>query len=198
MGFFKQRGPKIYPKRMIVGLGNPGAAYQRTRHNVGFDVVEELAYRHKVKINKSRKQALVAELEISGVAVALVKPLTFMNLSGRAVKALADEFGIKPEAILVITDELDLPVGKMKMKPKGSSGGHNGHKSVIASLQSEEYPRIKIGIGKGGTTIDHVLSRFDPKERTVINQLVERSADAAEYWVSDGIERAMNFANSTD
>ncbi|QYK54546.1 MAG: aminoacyl-tRNA hydrolase [Fimbriimonadaceae bacterium] len=183
---------------MIVGLGNPGAAYQRTRHNVGFDVVEELADRHKIKINKSRKQALVAELEISGVPVALVKPLTFMNLSGRAVKALAEEFGIKPAAILVITDELDLPVGKMKMKPKGSSGGHNGHKSVIASLQSEEYPRIKIGIGKGGTTIDHVLSRFDPEERTVINQLVERSADAAEYWVSDGIERAMNFANSTD
>lgn len=195
MGFFKKSGPKVYPKKMIVGLGNPGPQYARTRHNVGFDVIDLLAERHKVKVNVSRKQALIAELELFGVGVALVKPLTFMNMSGRAVKELAAGYGIRPEDILVVTDDLDLTTGVVKMKPKGSSGGHNGHKSIIASLGSEEYPRIKIGIGKAGETIDHVLGRFDPDDRALVDRCIERSADGAERWVTDGTERAMNFVN---
>lgn len=195
MGFFKKSGPKVYPKKMIVGLGNPGPQYARTRHNVGFDVIDLLAERHKVKVNVSRKQALIAELELFGVGVALVKPLTFMNLSGRAVRELAAGYGIRPEDILVVTDDLDLTTGVVKMKPKGSSGGHNGHKSIIASLGSEEYPRIKIGIGKAGETIDHVLGRFDPDDRALVDRCIERSADGAERWVTDGTERAMNFVN---
>ncbi len=195
MGFFKKSGPKVYPKKMIVGLGNPGPQYARTRHNVGFDVIDLLAERHKVKVNVSRKQALIAELELFGVGVALVKPLTFMNLSGRAVKELAAGYGILTEDILVVTDDLDLSTGVVKMKPKGSSGGHNGHKSIITSLGSDEYPRIKIGIGKAGETIDHVLGRFDPDDRALVDRCIERSADGAERWVTDGTERAMNFVN---
>ncbi len=195
MGFFKKSGPKVYPKKMIVGLGNPGPQYARTRHNVGFDVIDLLAERHKVKVNVSRKQALIAEVELFGVGVALVKPLTFMNLSGRAVKELASSYGIRTQDILVVTDDLDLATGVVRMKPKGSSGGHNGHKSIIASLGSEEYPRIKIGIGKAGETIDHVLGRFDPDDRALVDRCIERSADGAERWVTDGTERAMNFVN---
>ncbi len=195
MGFFKKSGPKVYPKKMIVGLGNPGPQYARTRHNVGFDVIDLLAERHEVKVNVSRKQALIAEVELFGVGVALVKPLTFMNLSGRAVKELASSYGIRPEDILVVTDDLDLATGVVRMKPKGSSGGHNGHKSIIGSLGSEEYPRIKIGIGKAGETIDHVLGRFDPDDRALVDGCIVRSADGAERWVTDGTERAMNFVN---
>jgi peptidyl-tRNA hydrolase, PTH1 family len=195
LGFLKKKAPKVYPKKMIVGLGNPGPQYARTRHNVGFEVVDLLADRHKVKVNIGRKQALIAELEIFGVGVALVKPLTFMNLSGRAVKDLAAGYGIKPEDILVVTDDLDLATGVLKMKPKGSSGGHNGHKSIISSLGSEEYPRIKIGIGKAGETIDHVLGRFDPEDRAAIDRVLVAAADGAEAWVADGTERAMNRVN---
>jgi peptidyl-tRNA hydrolase, PTH1 family len=174
MGFFKKSGPKVYPKKMIVGLGNPGPQYARTRHNVVFDVIDLLAERHKVKVNVSRKQALIAELELFGVGVALVKPLTFMNLSGRAVKELASSYGIRTVDILVVTDDLDLATGVVRMKPKGSSGGHNGHKSIIASL---------------------VLGRFDPDDRALVDRCIERSADGAERWVTDGTERAMNFVN---
>jgi len=195
VGFLKKNTPKVYPKKMIVGLGNPGPQYARTRHNVGFEVIDLLADRHKVKVNIGRKQALIGELEIFGVGVALVKPLTFMNLSGRAVKELAAGYGIKPEDILVITDDLDLATGVIKMKPKGSSGGHNGHKSIIASLGSEEYPRIKIGIGKAGETIDHVLGRFDPEDRAAIDRVLVAAVDGAEAWVADGTERAMNRVN---
>lgn len=195
MGFFKKKGPKIHPTKMIVGLGNPGPKYARTRHNVGFEVIDLLGERHKVKVNVSRKQALIGEFELFGVGVALVKPLTFMNLSGRAVKDLAAGYGIKPENILVVTDDMDLATGVVKMKPKGSSGGHNGHKSIIASLGSEEYPRIKIGIGKAGETIDHVLGRFDPDERGLVDDCLKRSADGVERWVTDGTERAMNVVN---
>lgn len=196
MGFFKKKAPKVYPKKMIVGLGNPGAEYARTRHNVGFEVIDLIAARHKVKVNSSRKQALIAELEIGGIPVALVKPMTFMNLSGRAVKELAQGYGINPADILVVTDDLDLPVGSVRMRGKGSSGGHNGHKSIIASLGSEEYPRIKIGIGKAEETIDHVLGRFSPDDRMEIDAILGQSADACEWWLFDGVDSAMNRLNS--
>lgn len=181
---------------MVVGLGNPGAQYARTRHNVGFDALDELAKNHRLRISHSRKQALVVEAEIGGVAVALVKPLTYMNLSGKAVKALADDYGLLPDQILVVTDDLDLPVGRVKMKPGGSSGGHNGHKSIIASLKTDGYPRIKIGIGKAGTTIDHVLGRFDPEERGDIERSIKRAVEGIEVWLGEGIDAAMNRVNS--
>ncbi len=196
LSFFKKKGPKVYPVRMVVGLGNPGAQYARTRHNVGFEALDELAQKNRLRISHSRKQALVLEAEIEGVAVALVKPLTFMNLSGRAVKALADEYSLRPDQILVIADDLDLPVGRVKMKPGGSAGGHNGHKSIIGSLKSDAYPRVKIGIGKSGETIDHVLGRFDPEERADIDRAINRAVEGIELWLNNGIDAAMNRINS--
>lgn len=197
MGFFKKNTPKLYPKKMIVGLGNPGAEYKGTRHNVGFDVVDLLASRQKNQLKTNRHQAMIAELLIQGVEVLLVKPVTFMNRSGTAVKALANHYGIKPEDILVIADDLDLATGRVRMRGKGGSGGHNGHKHLIQLLGTEEYPRIRIGIGKGkDETISHVLSRFTPEERATIEKSVSMSADACERWLTDGIDSAMQWANS--
>ncbi len=191
----KDRGPKVYPTRMVVGLGNPGPEYKGTRHNVGFEVVEALARRHGGQIRTSRSNALLCEAEILGVAVAVVKPLTFMNLSGQAVRALARHYNIDPAGILVIADDLDLPVGKVRMRAQGGTGGHNGHKSVSASLGSQEYPRIRIGIGSSGEVVDHVLSRFTPNERGLIEDGIGRSVDAVESWLTDGIDAAMRLAN---
>ena len=193
--FGKKRQPKVYPVKMVVGLGNPGAGYKGTRHNVGFDVVDDLAATLKTKVSVSKSQSLIAEVELFGVAVALVKPLTFMNRSGQAVKMLATTYNIKPEDILVIADDLDLPTGKVRMRPKGGSGGHNGHKSIIASIQSEDYPRLRIGIGKAGETVDHVLSRFRPEEKPDIDSARKLCAAAVEAWLTQGLDRAMELAN---
>lgn len=195
MAFWKKKQPKIYPHHMVVGLGNPGAGYRGTRHNVGFDVIDHLAKEFGISVTTNRSQALVGEGQIGGVDVVLVKPLTFMNLSGRAVKPLAEKYGIKAENILVVADDLDIETGRVRMKPKGSAGGHNGHKSLIQSLGTQDYPRIKIGIGKGGETIDHVLSRFSPEERVVIDEAVARSARGVEVWLAEGVEVAMNRVN---
>lgn len=198
MAFWKKRKPKVYPTHMVVGLGNPGAGYKGTRHNVGFDVIDRLAQDHNVKVTNTRNQALIGEGQISGVEVLLVKPLTFMNLSGRAVKPLAQKYNIKPENILVIADDLDMETGRVRMKPKGSAGGHNGHKSLIQSLGTQEYPRLKIGIGKGSAqTKDHVLSRFHPEEKAEIQEAIELSALGTEIWLTEGIERAMNRVNGS-
>lgn len=196
MAFWKKKQPKIYPTHMIVGLGNPGGAYKGTRHNVGFEVVELLGKRFGISVSKNKHQALIGEGEIAGKAVVLVKPMTFMNISGRAIKPLAVSYGISPEHILVISDDLDLDVGRVRMKPKGGAGGHNGHKSLIQVLGSDEYPRIKIGIGKGLETKDHVLSRFRPEERVDIESALAKSADGVEHWLLDGVELAMNRTNS--
>ena len=179
---------------MIVGLGNPGAEYRGTRHNVGFAVIEQLADRHRIKLDRGRNRALVGSGAIDGHAVALVKPTTYMNLSGQAVAPLAKHFNVKPDHILVIADDLDLPIGKLRLRAKGSSGGHNGHKSVSASLQTTEYPRIKIGIGKAeGETIDHVLSTFDRDERECADQAVRTSVEVAEAVCRGSWEEALKI-----
>jgi len=196
MGFIKRRsGPETPPEAMIVGLGNPGPQYSGTRHNVGFEVVETLGKKHKVALRTHRFQAQFGVGMIEGRSVMLVKPLTFMNLSGRSVATLARHFSLSPEAVLVVADDLDMAVGRVRLKPKGSSGGHNGHKSIIQSLGSDEYPRLKIGIGKAGETVDHVLSRFKPDERAEIDRAVARCVDACETWLRDGLDMAMNRTN---
>ena len=195
--FRKRKKPNLQPEYMIVGLGNPGPEYRGTRHNLGFDVVDRVKSEYKLKLNTSRDQALYEAFEMSGRSVVLVKPLTFMNRSGRAVSAISKRFGIKPENILVITDDLDLPVGVAKMKPKGGAGGHNGHKSIIGSLGTTDYPRVKIGIGKGDeSTVDHVLSRVDPQEREHLDRAVEKVWKTCEVFVADGVEAAMTYCNS--
>ena len=187
------------PTWLIVGLGNPGAEYKGTRHNVGFEVIDLLADRHRIKLDKSKHQARYGIGMIGETAVALIRPLTYMNLSGRAVVPFAREFGIKPDRILVITDDLDLQIGRVRLKPKGSAGGHNGHKSLIASLETTEYPRIKIGIGSvdRSKTVDHVLGSFNGEERPVIQAALATAADGAEICVQDGLDPAMNRVNES-
>jgi PTH1 family peptidyl-tRNA hydrolase len=187
------------PTWLIVGLGNPGAEYRGTRHNVGFEAIELLSDRHRIKLDRSKNQARYGVGQIGDATVALIRPLTYMNLSGRAVAPFAKEFAIPPERILVITDDLDLVLGRVRLKPKGSAGGHNGHKSIIASLGTMEYPRLKIGIGSvdRSNTVEHVLGNFNPGERKLINEAIALAADGVEIAVQDGLDRALNRVNES-
>lgn len=180
----------------MVGLGNPGPEYARTRHNVGFDLIDELSSRHGIKLGTAQHKARFGIGTIGGVGVVLVKPMTYMNLSGQSVAPLAKAHGIKPEKIVVVADDLDLEVGRTRLKPKGGAGGHNGHKSLIHSLGTQEYPRLKIGIGKGDDeTIGHVLGKFTPEERVEIEKAIRKGADGIEVLVQDGLEAALNKIN---
>ncbi len=194
---FRRKPPVVaHPAWLIVGLGNPGPQYRGTRHNVGFDVVDRIAELNKIRLDRSKHHARYGAGQIGGVPVVLAKPLTYMNLSGRAVGPLARELALKPARILVVADDLDLPLGRIRLKPKGSAGGHNGHKSLIAVL-GEDYPRLKIGIGRahGGETIDHVLGTFDRDERDEIDDALRRAVLAVEKAVEESLEAAMNLAN---
>lgn len=196
MAWFKRKKQSNRrPDMMIVGLGNPGAEYDRTRHNVGFEVIDAIAKEHKLKIATFKHKARYTTWEHDGKAVMLVKPMTFMNRSGHAVAALARQYNLDTQNILVVADDMDLPTGKTKMKPKGSSGGHNGHKSISQSLGTTEYPRIKIGIGKSGETINHVLSKFSPTDRKEIDDQVEKAWKSCVLFVEDGLDAAMNACN---
>jgi PTH1 family peptidyl-tRNA hydrolase len=195
--FRRATKPTIPPVWVIVGLGNPGGEYRGTRHNVGFEVIDLLAERHRIKLDRAKHNARIGQGIIGDVSVLLVKPMTYMNLSGRAVAPLARENGIKPEHVLVIADDLDLRLGRTRLKPGGSAGGHNGHKSLIASLGTSEYPRLKIGIGaaEGSTTIDHVLGSFTPDERNAVDLATRRAADGVEAIVKESLEAGMNLVN---
>jgi PTH1 family peptidyl-tRNA hydrolase len=193
---FRKKQSNRRPEWMIVGLGNPGPEYDRTRHNVGFMVIDRIAERHKVKLATFKLYARHTTWEHEGRAVLLVKPMTFMNRSGQSVAALSRQYSVPPERILVVADDLDLPTGRAKMKPKGGTGGHNGHKSIQASIGSDAYPRLKIGIGKEGQTVDHVLSRFTPGEKPLIDAAVEKAALACEKFVAEGLDAAMNYCNA--
>lgn len=184
------------PTHMIVGLGNPGPEYAGTRHNVGFDVVEALARDAGRKIDGRKHKAVFGLAEIDGICVLLVRPLTFMNLSGHAVAALAREHRIALDKILVVADDLDLEVGRVRLKPKGGAGGHNGHRSIIQSLGTSDYPRLRIGIGKGSdATIEHVLSRFKPDEREAIQGAIAVAVEACRRWLTEGVERTASWVN---
>lgn len=185
--------PPATTEWLIVGLGNPGGEYRGTRHNVGFDAIDLLADRHRIRINRGKHRGLVGIGTIAGHAVVLVKPTTYMNLSGRAVAPLAREYGLKPERVFVIADDKDLDCGRLRLKLKGSAGGHNGHKSLIESLGTQEYPRIKIGIGSGrrGEAIDHVLGNFNREERIEVDRAIEATADAVEALAKDGLQAAL-------
>lgn len=190
-----RRKPKeeIHPEWLIVGLGNPGPEYRGTRHNVGFEVIERLADRNRIKMDRSKHRALIGTGKIAGVAVMLVKPLTYMNCSGQAIEPLARSHSLKPDRVLVIADDLDLILGQLRLKEKGSSGGHNGHKSVIAALRSQDYPRLKIGIGSASNraTIDHVLSKFDRDELQVVSDAIDGSVEVVEEQVRHGRAAAL-------
>ena len=183
--------------KLVVGLGNPGLQYRDTRHNVGFWVVDELARRWNLSDAwRERDDAMFAKQPGGSV---LVKPLTFMNLSGFAVSRLRQFFQIDPADVFVIVDEVALPVGRLRARPKGSAGGHNGLKSLIEQLGTDEFPRLRLGVGRGDARrdlADHVLSKFDPAERDTILAATLRAADASEMFLSDGIESVMNTFNA--
>jgi PTH1 family peptidyl-tRNA hydrolase len=184
--------------KLVVGLGNPGPRYAGTRHNVGFDAVDLLARRHGVEWAAAPRgaQALVANWRAAGAIVA--KPLTFMNLSGAAIVALLQFYKIEPADMLVIVDEVQLETGRIRVRPSGSAGGHNGLKSIIGSLGSDAFPRLRIGVGRGDTRrnlADHVLAKFDGEERSVIEDAIVRAADATELFIVEGIQPAMNRFN---
>lgn len=184
--------------KIIVGLGNPGREYSETRHNVGFMTVDLLAQRWEISNWRSRHEALVGEHRIGEEQVLLVKPQTYMNLSGNAVGALARWYKVNLEDIIVIYDDMDLPVGKLRLRTKGSSGGHRGIESLLLQLGKEEFPRVRIGIGRppqGWQVVDYVLARFTAEESPLISDALKKAADAAEGIVKLGLDKAMNRYN---
>jgi len=186
--------------KAIVGLGNPGPQYRGTRHNVGFDVVDLLARRASVGFESAPAEALIAKWRRPDDSILLVKPLTFMNLSGQAVGELARYFKIDVADLLVVVDEVHLPLGKLRARKRGSAGGHNGLKSVIAHL-GDEFARLRVGVGRGTdqrNLADHVLSRFEKDEAAEAERMTARAADAAEMFITSGIEAVMNAFNGGD
>jgi PTH1 family peptidyl-tRNA hydrolase len=186
--------------KLIVGLGNPGREYRETRHNVGFMVVEEIARRYALGWSQAPSQvpdAFVAK-RYGTDPVLLAKPLTFMNLSGNAVAALTRYYDVPPEELLVVVDEAALPFGRVRVRARGSAGGHNGLKSVIERLGTTEFPRLRLGVGRGDgrrDLADHVLSMFEPSECAELESFITRAADAAEMFAAEGIGKVMNTYN---
>jgi len=183
--------------KAIVGLGNPGRAYAHTRHNVGFDVLDIVARRHRCRILGRRHRALVGAFERFGEEVLLIKPQTYMNESGQSVGEFARRHRLDPGDILVVYDDMDLPLGRIRVKPSGSSGGHRGMNSIIHHLRSSDFPRLRIGIGRGGEAVDHVLSRFNRKDRALMDVALEEAADAVDMMLDEGLDATMNRYNRT-
>ncbi|NBT12417.1 MAG: aminoacyl-tRNA hydrolase [Planctomycetia bacterium] len=184
--------------RLIAGLGNPGRAYEGTRHNVGFESLEVLARRCGSPVRRARFQGETAQVTIRGHSVLLLWPLTWMNLSGASVLAARDFYKIDHEDILVLCDDFQLPLDAIRLRAAGSGGGQNGLADVLARLGTTHVPRLRIGIGPvtpGWKTADFVLGRFAQEDRAVVQRMLERAADAAEEWVALGIEAAMNRYN---
>lgn len=187
---------------LIVGLGNPGARYARTRHNVGWMVLDELARRHHIDLSRKAHDAHIGGTLWGEQRVMLARPLTFMNLSGRAVSALLRYHNVEPHQLLIICDDLNLPLGRLRLRRGGSDGGHNGLKSISQALSTNEYPRLRFGVGEPPReervergTADYVLSVFTPDEARAVEETVNRAADCAEVFVREGVEAAMNRFN---
>jgi peptidyl-tRNA hydrolase, PTH1 family len=184
--------------KLIAGLGNPGARYRETLHNVGFEVVDELARRHRVTFESAPADALIAKIRTLDDGVLLVKPLTFMNLSGRAVGELQRYFRIDLDAMLVVVDDVNLPAGQLRARAGGSAGGHNGLKSIIDGLGTDRFPRLRVGVGRGDARrelSDHVLGRVPHELQETLALAVETAAQAAELFVTVGIDQVMNRFN---
>lgn len=184
---------------LVVGLGNPDDEHTGSRHNVGAETVELLARRHGATLRKGKERARVDETRIGDKRVALAVPLTYMNDSGDAVRPLVRRYGVTPEQLVVVHDELDLPVARLQVKSGGGLAGHNGLRSIVAHLRSDAFQRVRIGVGKPVSKergADHVLRRFSKRERAEIDVTVEQAADAVETIVADGVAVAMNRFNA--
>jgi PTH1 family peptidyl-tRNA hydrolase len=183
---------------LVVGLGNPGQEYDRTRHNVGAEVIELLARRHGGKLRKQKERSLTDEVNVAGKRMALAIPLTYMNLSGEAVAPLVRRYGVEPGRLVVVQDEMDFELGRLQVKNGGGLAGHNGLKSIVAHLHTEDFVRIRIGIGKPPGSrqgADHVLRRFSKAERKEIDVTLVEAADAVELILAEGVDVAMNRVN---
>ena len=183
----------------IIGLGNPGPDYEQTRHNIGFDVIEALARAHGVRLRRPRAAALAGVGAIDGARVLLAMPLTMMNASGAAVVRLCDLYALRPENLIVVVDDLNLEIGRLRLRRGGSDGGHRGLKSITERLATQDYPRLRVGIGSppgGMNARDFVLSPFSRMEREAAEEAVARARKCIEVAVTDGIEAAMNAFNS--
>ncbi|MDM7461159.1 MAG: aminoacyl-tRNA hydrolase [bacterium] len=190
----------VHPTRLIVGLGNPGAEYAHTRHNVGFWTIDLLAKRHGIALKTRKYHSKLGVGQISGATVVLAKPQTYMNLSGEAARALLHAYHLKPEQMLIIFDDIWLEPGAVRVRAKGSAGGHNGMKSIIGEVGTEAFPRVRIGIGQppeGEDLADYVLSEPSPNERERLLHAVQRAADACEAWLTDPIEQVMSRFNTS-
>lgn len=184
--------------RIIVGLGNPGARYAATRHNVGYQVVDRLAAAHGLSFSQRRFKALLAIGEVLGQRVVLAKPETYMNASGEAVGPLVRWYRCALEDLLIIYDDLDLPLGRLRLRAGGSAGGHRGVESIIAALGASAFPRLRLGIGRPPAAMDpaaYVLLPFDPDEQPVVADMLERAQAAVECWLREGLAAAMNRYN---
>lgn len=184
---------------MLVCLGNPGDQYDNTRHNVGFMVADQLGERYRLPIQKLKFKALTNVFTISGEKVLVMKPVTYMNLSGEAVGEAARFYKLPPERVLVITDDVSLPVGKLRIRKGGSAGGHNGLKSIIQHLGTDQFPRIKVGVGQKPhpdyDMADWVLSKFAGEDLKTITEAIRKAADAVECLIQEGPDKAMNRFN---
>ncbi|HYI08214.1 MAG TPA: aminoacyl-tRNA hydrolase [Thermoanaerobaculia bacterium] len=183
--------------RLIVGLGNPGAEYERTRHNVGWQVVDAFARKFRIEVNRHEKNALTGTGRVAGGSVMVAKPLTYMNLSGDAVRLLINAYLETPTEMIVVYDDIDLPLGRLRIRPNGSAGTHNGMRSIISSIGTEQFPRLRIGIGSAdqGRLRDYVLDEFSAEEQPVVDRAIVRSVDALLLFVRGDLKRAMNQFN---
>lgn len=184
--------------KLIVGLGNPGKQYEETRHNIGFKVIDELEKRLSIPLNQSKFKGLYGIGFHKGVKVMLLKPLTYMNLSGESIRAVMDYYQINQDDLVVIYDDLDLPAGKIRLRQKGSAGGHNGIKSTVAHLGTQEFNRIRIGIDrpKNGMKVpDYVLGKFSEEDLPLTKEAVQKSASACETWLEKPFLQVMNEFN---
>ena len=186
--------------RLIIGLGNPGRRYNGTRHNVGFDVLDEVAARRALEFSSAPAEAVMARTRESEPGVMLAKPLTFMNLSGTPVSALVRYYRVPLDDLLIVAEDVNLPLGRLRARARGSDGGHNGLRSVIEALGTQAVSRLRIGVGRGDTRRDlaaHVLARFEVSERPAIREAVVQAADAVEAFIVEGIDPVMNRFNGS-
>jgi peptidyl-tRNA hydrolase, PTH1 family len=193
---------KPAPLSLIVGLGNPGAKYDHTRHNIGFDLIDRLAKRWQISLTEQKRfQGELGEGVVASQRIRLLKPNTFMNKSGQSVRAVLDWYKLEPQQVLVLYDDMDLPVGKLRIRLSGSAGGHNGMKSLISHLGTQDFLRLRVGISKATEagvakdTISHVLGKFAPDELRILPEVLDMAADAVEMALKQGTEKSMSLYN---
>jgi len=207
VGITPDQPPALVLPRLIVGLGNPGPKYDRTRHNIGFEIVDALAKSFPgISLTENKRfQGEVGEFRSGGDRTVLIKPTTFMNNSGQAVRAVLDWYKLDAGSVLVVYDDMDLPTGKLRMRLSGGAGGHNGMKSIISHLGTKEFPRLRVGIGstekgeaRDSAVVSHVLGRFAPEDRKIVDAVIPMAVDAIDLSLRKGVERSMNLYNGRE